>query len=172
MPRYRRILVPTDFSDGVKEALSHAAELGRKYEASLVLLHVVDSRYYPSAFFPSYDYFSRMLTEFKAKAEAEMKNLSKSPRFRGVKTSTLIKEGDPSEEIVATAREQKADMVVMGTHGRTGLEHLLIGSTTEKVIRTSPCPVLTVRSKTSGPGARPRGRKKAARRPRKKSAKR
>jgi len=162
MPKYKRILVATDFSGGVTEALTHAAELGREYEGSLVLLHVVDSRYYPSGFFPSYDFFQRILTEFKAKAKAELENLSRSPRFRGIKVETRLREGDPATQIVDAAREEKADLIVLGTHGQTALEHLLIGSTAEKVLRTSPCPILTVRSKIQpqpkAPGRR-RGRR-------------
>jgi nucleotide-binding universal stress UspA family protein len=166
MPRYQRILIPTDFSEGVTEALSHAAELARQYKAGITLLHVVDSRYYPSGFFPSYEYFQRLLTELKAHAKAQMENLSRSPRFRGIALTAKLREGDPALEIVGAAREEKADLIVMGTHGRTGLGHLLIGSTAEKVVRTSPCPVLTVRSKAApAAGQKPRrkrlGRKRA-----------
>lgn len=165
MPRYQRILVPTDFSEGVKEALSHAAALGREYKSTLILLHVLDSRFYPSGFFPSYDYFTRLLTEFKAKAKAEMENLSRSPRFRGIPLESQIREGDPATAIVEAAKDEKADLVVMGTHGQTALEHVLVGSTAEKVVRTCPCPVLTVRSRVAAPKKPRNGRRRPHPRP-------
>ena len=145
MKTFTKILVPVDFSLHSDEAIRYAADLARRYEAPLTLVHA----YQPIAYalpegFVVYtpDHFANMLTEFRkqlhvAKAAAEAAGAAR------VEIDLL--QGDVASEIVQAVTEGGHDLIVMGTHGRTGASHLLMGSIAEKVVRRAPCPVLTVR---------------------------
>ncbi len=118
MAPFNKILVPVDFSKHSERATALALELARKFESSLTLLHT-----------------SVAIKTVRARVLAQ-----------GIaKVDALLVEGNPFAEIVRTAREKHFDLIVMGTHGRTGLEHALMGSVAEKVVRKAPCPVLSVR---------------------------
>jgi nucleotide-binding universal stress UspA family protein len=146
MARIKRILYATDFSDPSACALDYAVYLTRKCSAELHCLHVVDD---------SYQYWASLelatipagptLEELVAAAEKQMTEFlaEKAPAKLAV-TKTVLR-GRPFVQIIRHARSQKMDLIVMGTHGRTGLSHMLMGSVAEKVARKSPCPVLTVR---------------------------
>jgi nucleotide-binding universal stress UspA family protein len=145
-----KILHPTDFSECATAAQAVAVDLARKLDAELVLVQVlVEAPLYSEGFISRrqvqtvYD-AQRKWSEETLEARAEQ--LCQS----GIKTSWRVQMGAPYEEIVRTAEEEHAGMIVMGTHGRSGLNRALLGSVAERVIRLAPCPVLTVRQAKSG----------------------
>ncbi len=132
--RVTRILVPTDFSPTANTAFRYAAALSKTTGASLIALHVIAPVYYLE---PA-DRASLVREARTAAHEAFGK-------LRPVPARAMIEEGVPHDVIVAVARTVGADLVVMGTHGRSGLNRLMLGSVAENVVRHAPCPVLTVR---------------------------
>jgi len=144
--RIRRILIPTDFSEDASSiheaALTLLGEL--KPDAGIILLHVYHLPYEYTAYgaIPtSLDYFK----DVEGAAEDRLAELAQPLRERGVSVETMAKEGYPPEIIVDEAENAGADLIAMGTHGRSGLAHLLLGSTAERVVQHAKCPVLTVR---------------------------
>jgi nucleotide-binding universal stress UspA family protein len=142
-----KILVPTDFSKGSTTALSYAVMLATEFKAKIVLLHVVSTPVDISGMHVPHFSLDKIMEEMKERAEKEMEDLlaEKSIKKTGLTFETQVREGVPFLQIIQGAKEQGADLIVMGTHGRTGLEHVFFGSTAEKVVRKAPCPVLTVR---------------------------
>jgi universal stress protein A len=138
----KRILVPIDFSAGSLKALASACDLGQRFGAELVLLHVVEPIYVPDPYVAASP--EVLETRWNA-AKMEMARLRADLERQGRRVRTLVRDGAPSQIIVDTARSTDTDLIVMGTHGRTGLAHMWIGSVAEKVVRTAGCPVLTVR---------------------------
>jgi universal stress protein A len=146
MIELRRILVPTDFSKFSKVALSYAAALAEKFAAELYLLHIVQDL---AVFIPD------MITvapppaptveQMTRAVHDAFDRLVKENHLERFKVHREVREGTPFSEIVRFAKEQRVDLIIMGTHGHTGLTHMLLGSVTEKVVRKAPCPVLTVR---------------------------
>jgi nucleotide-binding universal stress UspA family protein len=153
--RITHILVATDFSPASEAALAWARDLAQQYAARLSLLHVVnDPRatgvltaevYVP----PNPESRERLLRETRERLEQALPPNERT-QF-GVMTEARI--GDVAETILETAREQKADLIVMGTHGRHGLAHVLLGSVAERVLRDAPCPVLSARAQPQGQAA-------------------
>ncbi len=148
-PRVSTILVPVDFSPGSEAAVEWARALAGAFSATLVLLHVVDTSTSAVLGGPGGVLTppppTMLIDELRAEARKAMDDLAaRTPGAR-----TLIKEGTPRHEIIAAVKELGADLIVMGTHGRTGLAHLLFGSVAEHVVRHAPAPVFTVRSLTS-----------------------
>jgi nucleotide-binding universal stress UspA family protein len=142
---WKRILCPIDFSDASRSALETAADLARRNGASLTLFHAYPV---PGYTFPdgSFVASSKMLEELADQAKRhldEWKAIAAGLGVAAVDAATAV--GEPAHEIVAFAKEKGADLVVVGTHGRTGLQHALMGSVAERVVRKAPCPVLTVR---------------------------
>lgn len=138
-----RILCPTDFSVFSARALRHALALRRQFGARLKVLHVVP-HLLPAG---GGDYFTApwlATPELRQQAEAEMRRFVAPALETRADFEVEICEGDPWREIEAAAEKMPADLVVMGTHGRGGLEHVFLGSVTEKLMRRLPCPVLTV----------------------------
>jgi nucleotide-binding universal stress UspA family protein len=141
----RRILVPIDFGEHSQNALNYGAALADKFRAEVTLLHVVPE---PPLVMPdavmAVPVPGPQLDELRADAQAALDRLLKDPRLDGLAARTELGFGDPVEEILRVAAERTTDLIVIGTHGYTGLTHLLTGSTAEKVVRRAPCPVLTV----------------------------
>jgi nucleotide-binding universal stress UspA family protein len=133
------ILHPTDFSDASKSAFEMACSLARDYRAKLVLLHVIP----PAHIFAPDGVAVAFPSEQPFDAQAKLATLH--PDDPRVDVDHHVVEGDPATEILKAASIQKADVIVMGTHGKTGLTRLLVGSVAEDVMRKAPCPVLTVR---------------------------
>jgi nucleotide-binding universal stress UspA family protein len=129
-----RILVATDFSLCSLNALGRAEELARKLDAELVLLHVASV---PVA-------GAKTAGVAHAAAERELAGTVRQLLHHGVKARSLLREGAPDEEILSAAETERVSLVVMGTHGRKGIAHMLLGSVAERVVRAAPCPVLTV----------------------------
>jgi universal stress protein A len=147
MGEIKKILLATDFSDNSKWALSYALSFAQKYDAKLYILHVIQQPIYPLGMyaeisFDAMDKFNRNVSEV---TEREMKNLCETGLGEFKNYESLILSGTPFLEILRTAKEKEVDLIVVGTHGRTGLDHVLFGSTAEKVVRKAPCPVLSVR---------------------------
>ena len=144
---FSRILVPTDFSPPSDAALEYARILAAKFGSSLQILHVVDdptaaSEYVPDGFAPSTPGIRTALLDNARQRLDRLMNLVDRSRYHGHAEAVL---GLPAASIVDYAMATGTGLIVMGTHGRTGLAHLLMGSVAEQVVRTAPCPVLTVR---------------------------
>jgi universal stress protein A len=158
----KRILVPVDFSNPSLQALDYAIEFGRRLKAEFIVLHVVEPVYYPTAGDMSgmaYD-VGLVYQELERAGQAQLSRLAAKLRARRVAVRPLLLVGTAHRVITETAKKLRADLIVMSTHGRTGLSHVLMGSVAERVVRTAACPVLTVRAH------RPRARRRAARRAR------
>lgn len=146
-----RILCPTDFSDVSTKAEAYATALARRYNARLHLLHVDP----PTPIMSPYGEMPvdiRLFEEQRDQAEKDLATARERARAAGVPAEASIRGGHPAREILAVADEFHADLVVIGTHGRGGVEHLLLGSVAEKVMRKAPCPVMVVPAAT-GPGS-------------------
>ncbi|HUU31406.1 MAG TPA: universal stress protein [Phycisphaerae bacterium] len=147
MIQIKRLLVPTDFSEHSEQAALYAVELAKRFQADEVhCIHVSDipadllatSAYTMTG--PSQEFIEQVRQENRKNLEAFAKN-----RLAGVPVRTAFLEGRPFVEIIRYARDHKIDLVVIATHGRTGLTHALFGSVAEKVVRKAPCPVLVVK---------------------------
>ena len=141
----KHILVPIDLGEPSMRALKHAIAIAESYSASLVLLHVVRT---PSADDPAALYLPLPETYINAVVSDAQKRLDEvlAPADRErLRAKAIVKVGDPLRQIVEYAQGESVDLIVMGTHGRSGVAHLFLGSVAERVVRTAPCPVLTVR---------------------------
>jgi nucleotide-binding universal stress UspA family protein len=143
MSAIRSILVPIDFSEGSSTATQYAANMAKQVSAKVELLNVYGL---PMVTSPdgSFMVTPEIVTKLSADAQDAVDKIAADLRSQGLSVETRVTEGAPHEEITRRAREGGFDLIVMGTHGRTGLRHFLIGSTAEKVVRTSKVPVLTV----------------------------
>jgi len=144
---YRKILIPLDGSELAEAAVDAAVPLARAFDSELLLLGVLDLTA------GMYDVYSEAFSPVDLRAQLEKFIETALERARGrveaqgIAVRSLLEVGVPHEEIARVAQEHSADLIVMTTHGRKGLSHLLLGSVTEKVFRTAPCPVLVVRPK-------------------------
>ncbi len=144
---FKKILLCTDFSEDSHWAFTYALDLAKIHKSKLLILHVTPEPVHPeqlSIYLPP-----EKLEELRASQKKEIDQqlethyLKKMDRFKNYQV--ILKEGEPFMEIIQVAKKEPADLIVMGTHGRTGLDHILFGSTAEKVVRKSPCPVMTIR---------------------------
>ena len=156
---FKKILVGTDFSEPSDAARRTAIELARRLGAELEIVHVEEP-------LPAYAFsegalpdLPRLQEEVRSWAEREVEQQAKEARAAGVPVTTAVLLGTPANAIVEAARTDGADLIVVGTHGRTGFERILLGSVAERVVRTASCPVLTVRNT---PAAQQDARPKAA----------
>jgi nucleotide-binding universal stress UspA family protein len=150
IPDIKKILVPIDFSDYSKSALKYAVNLSKNFNAEMILIYVVEPVIYPPDFSMGQIAIPSVNTEWDERAKQELDKLAKAEIPSGVAVKTLIKTGKPFIEIIETAGELDIDLIIIATHGRTGVEHILFGSTAEKVVRKAPCPVLTLREPIKG----------------------
>ena len=143
--KIKEILVPIDFSEPSLKALKYAVAFAEQFGAHVALLHVVEPVVVPDfAYVPLAMDNDRIAAGAKNKLEQMCK---KDGLGRRLVQKKLVRTGSPFREITDTARRLKADLIVIATHGYTGLAHALLGSTAERVVRHAPCPVLTVREK-------------------------
>jgi nucleotide-binding universal stress UspA family protein len=141
----QRILAPTDFSELSKQGLTSALELAETFGAKLLLLHVVEPPPYPvEGIVPSH-LGATLLDDLERQASRDLAQMLAETHGSKVEVTRRVVVGIPYRKIVDVAEEEKSDLIVMTTHGRTGLSHLVMGSVTEKIVRTAPCPVLTIR---------------------------
>lgn len=145
----KSLLVPTDFSENANQALGLAKEVARGTQATLHLLHIVEPVVYPADWSYAQVGFADIEQELEENAERELKKLKAALTKDGFKVETSVRRGRASDEICNYASENSISIISIGTHGRSGLEHFLFGSTTERVLRKAPCPVLSVRLDTS-----------------------
>lgn len=144
MKTFKHIVAATDFSQPSEQAVALATHLARTFNASLTLVHVFQ---YPAALYSESALYSGELVEpVLEEAEATLSQTVRAITGEVSQVSATIRQGVPYEQILATAKELGADLIVMGTRGRTGLAHIMLGSVAEKVVRLSPIPVLTVRN--------------------------
>lgn len=145
MTAVKKILVPTDFSDSARHAFRVARGYAARFEAELLLVHVVETLAvgYASDLFPVP--MAEVFNEMSGYARTELRKLAEEARAEGLAVRDLVVQGKPSAEIVRMAEEEQVDLIVLGTHGKGVLDHALFGSTTERVIRKAPCPVLSCR---------------------------
>lgn len=148
MSRIRRVLHPTDFSRASSAAFKRAVEMARANRAELLLVHVMT----PAIPMMGDGYVSPQLYEdmeaaARSYSQKHLNALVAKARKAGARVKALLLEGVPHERIAQAARSRKADLVVIGTHGRTGFAKLFLGSVASRVLTISPCPVLTVRGK-------------------------
>jgi len=145
MPELKRILCPIDFSEFSIRAYRYALSIASHYGARLFVQHVAELWRYPYADFAAtaglFDEFCRALRE---KGEEQLQQFVKTTTYDKVQPERIVQQGMAADCILAFAEDQKADLIVMGTHGRRGFDRLMLGSVTERVIRKAPCPVLAV----------------------------
>ena len=149
----QRFLVPVDCSEDANQALEYAIALARTLGARVILLHVMQSPPWggvdmdvtlPHA-------YSQFIQHLEAEVTHRMQACLERVTARGLEGEMAVVHGEPFQEILDTAKKQQVDLIIMGTHGRTGLQHVLMGSVAEKVVRLAPCPVLVVRQPTLVP---------------------
>jgi nucleotide-binding universal stress UspA family protein len=145
MTPFKHILVPTDFSTTGQSAVEMAVMLAKQFGATLTLLHVTEIPTY--AYSGVYAAPRHLLNPVLEAAELELAQALAQVRTQLPDASSILRPGYPADEIVAAVLETKSDLLVIGTHGRRGVSHLLLGSVAEKIVRTSPVPVLTVHCK-------------------------
>ena len=142
----RRILVPTDFSKHSHNALRYAVAFAEKFGAELHLLHVVQDL---ALFIPDNVGGAPPVVppvdQLTAAVHEALQRVIRENGLERLRVCPEVREGTPFHEIIRCARDRDVDLIVMGTHGRSGLAHVLLGSVAEKVVRKAPCPVLTVR---------------------------
>lgn len=146
MKAYRRVVHPTDFSPASAKAIAQAVRIARENRAELLIVHVmapivpmVGDAYISPAAYEALEKSSRQ------HAQKQLGALVAKAKKAGVRVTPLLLEGSAADQIVRAAKSKRADVIVMGTHGRTGLARLFLGSVAERVVGTAPCPVLTVR---------------------------
>ncbi len=140
----QRVLVPLDFSASARLQVAHAAALAEGYGAQVDLLHVIEEAVFPTVY--GIDPGTPPTAEIEARSEEALRQLAEEVVAPGgLRAAVHVRTGHPVRDILAFADKQESDLVVMATHGRTGLERFLIGSVAEKVVRAASCPVFTVR---------------------------
>ena len=146
MPRIKRILIPTDFSPASDIALAYGIDMAVRLETDVHLLHVIDETSFASAY-PDGVYLElpsvreRLISEAAAQLDLCMRRCEAA----GIATTNAIVVGRPAPAITQCATDRGTDLIVMGTHGRGAFAHFVIGSVAERVVRTAPCAVVTVR---------------------------
>jgi universal stress protein A len=137
-----RILVPVDFSECAQTAVRYALGMAAQFEAEITLVHVVEQIIYPGDWMYPPLAMSDFAVEKRDEVLTKMQALVKKS---DIDVKTEVRVGRAWQEVVDLAKESKTDLIVLATHGYTGLKHVLLGSVAEKILRHAPCPVLTVR---------------------------
>jgi nucleotide-binding universal stress UspA family protein len=141
----QHFIVPLDFSAYSDRALDYAMGLAKQLQTRLTLLHVIYMPRLGEAELNSY------IADLEAESRRPMEACLKRVQDAGLEGGMALVHGVPFREIIEVAKAKQADLIIMGTHGRTGLEHLIIGSVAERVIRLAPCPVLVTRGPNGAP---------------------
>ena len=147
MRRFKRIMIASDLSKVSRAAFSTALSLAKSRESELLILHVVA----PISSFVTEEFvqpgiLEKIQIDARAWAERQLTRLAAAATKQGVRVKVLLLSGDPAGQVVRAARAHRADLVVVGTHGRRGVSRLVLGSVAEHVVAAAPCPVVTVRS--------------------------
>jgi len=144
---FKTILFATDFSDSSEHAFQYALSLARKFESRLAIIHVINEPVDLRGFYVPHISFDKLEEEIEQGAQKMMEKFCRTHGQDYPRIETYVVPGIPYDEIIKKGAELAADLIVVGTHGRTGLDHVLFGSTAEKVVRKSPVPVMTIRIK-------------------------
>jgi nucleotide-binding universal stress UspA family protein len=148
MRNIRLIFYATDFSEASERALDAAVGLAQQYGAELRVVHVIEPVHYVTGEeFAAADLYTRLEEATERSAATSMESLLGKIEKLGVKAESLLLKGTSAEQIVDAAKQRNADIIVIGTHGRTGLTKLFMGSVAGRVVSTADCPVLTVRGR-------------------------
>ena len=140
------ILVPIDFSPLSRKALQYAVPFARKHEARIILFHVVEPVYYPETYLATLPpEIEDVNIERARSANKQLAALQKDDIGTDIPAQVLVETGRPWDEIVKVAKDEDVDLIVIATHGHSGLKHVFLGSTAERVVRHAPCPILVVR---------------------------
>jgi universal stress protein A len=146
MAEFKKILCPIDFSPSAEKALRYAEGLAQHFQSEILLVHAYED---PAYIMPMTGYLGPepgLINQLRAHLEEQMDNWKAAVAKAGFPVRTEILEGTAHQVVIDAAKEHQVDLIVMSTHGRTGLSHALMGSVAERVIRLAHCPVLTVRS--------------------------
>jgi nucleotide-binding universal stress UspA family protein len=149
MSRIRTILHPTDFSRASAPAFKRAVQMAKDNRAQLLILHILapaSPMLMTDGYVPPKVY-DDMEAAARAEAQKQLRRLVEKAKHAGARVKPILLEGIAHERIIQAARSRKADLVVIGTHGRTGFARFFLGSVASRVLAISPCPVLTVRGK-------------------------
>ncbi|MEE9543293.1 MAG: universal stress protein [Thermodesulfobacteriota bacterium] len=141
---FKNIILTTDFSDASTDAFSYALSMARNYNAKLTILHVVDTSTDASGFYLPHISFKNLDKEMKSSAMAMLEKNYKRRLNAHKKYEFVVLSGNPHKEIIKYTDKTGADLVVMGTYGHSGIDRLVFGSTTERVLREAKCPVLAI----------------------------
>lgn len=146
--KIEKILFATDFSEGSAIALPYAVDMAKKYGARLYFVHVVYDITKATGWYVPHVAIGEIYGEIEKNARAEIEKIG-TDEMRGFEDiEHIILKGTPYEEIIRFATDNKIDLIVLGTHGRKGIDRVLFGSTAEQILRSAPCPVLSVRLQT------------------------
>ncbi len=146
MKDFKTILFATDFSESSEYAFNYALSLAQKFGARLQIVHIINEPVDLRGFYVPHISFEKLEEEIEEGAKKMMDKFCRTHMRDYENYETSIVPGIPYDEIIKKGTEVSADLIIMGTHGRTGLDHVLFGSTAEKVVRKSPVPVMTIRS--------------------------
>lgn len=141
----RKILVPTDFNEKSDDVLKSAIGLAKNYDAELIIVHIISTDIYISSFYASAVNMPNLLNEVAQEAQAHMENFIKDFDLEGIKHSVSVVEGNITSVILEKSEQEDIDLIIMGSHGRTGIERFILGSNSEKVIRNAHCNVLIIK---------------------------
>jgi len=141
----KKILVPIDFSEHSKNALQYAVSFAKQFQSELILVYVVEPTIYPADFSFGQVAVPSIEKELRERGKVELDQLVETQIAGALPARAMVRTGKPFLEIIDTAVEEEVDLIIIATHGHTGVEHILFGGTAEKVVRKAPCPVLVVR---------------------------
>ena len=145
MKPFEKILTAIDFSESSDFAFDYALTLARQFQAELTVMHVINEPVDLRGFYVPHISFEQLEKEIEEGAEKMMEKFCQTKMGDFTRYTTAVVAGIPYEEILRKAEETGASLIVLGTHGRTGIDHLIFGSTAERVVRSAACPVLTIR---------------------------
>jgi len=146
----KKILVPIDFSEASLIALRYSLNYVSLFDAELYLIYVLEPVVYPPDFSLGQISLPSVDMEMDKRAKEELEKIAKTEIPVNINFKLIIKTGKPFIEIIEAAKSEDIDLIIISTHGHTGVEHILFGSTAEKVVRKAPCPVLSVRKSVKG----------------------
>jgi nucleotide-binding universal stress UspA family protein len=145
MKPFEKILTAIDFSESSDFAFEYALTLARQFQAELTVMHVINEPVDLRGFYVPHISFEQLEKEIEEGAEKMMEKFCQIKMGDFTRYTTVVVAGIPYEEVLRKAEETGASLIVLGTHGRTGIDHLIFGSTAERVVRSAVCPVLTIR---------------------------